>query len=201
MPDLLLMRHGQSTYNLENRFTGWVDVPLSEKGIEEAKEAAIKLKDFRIDIAYTSKLKRAIDTLHIVLDERENKDIPVIEDQALNERNYGDLQGLNKADTAVKYGDEQVHIWRRSYDVAPPGGESLRDTATRVIPYFHSAILPDVQRGLNVLVVAHGNSLRAIVKELDAINDQDIMNLNIDTGKVYLYRFDPDHKIVEKRIL
>ena len=201
MPDLLLMRHGQSVYNLENRFTGWVDVPLSNNGIEEAKKAAILLKDFKIDIAYTSKLKRAIDTLQIILDSRKTDPIPVIENETLNERNYGDLQGLNKAEVAKQYGDEQVLVWRRSYDVTPPGGESLKNTAARAIPYFRSVICADLSHGSNVLVVAHGNSLRAIVKDLEGISDDDIMHLNIDTGKIYFYRLDANFKIIDKKIL
>ena len=201
MPDLLLMRHGQSVYNLENRFTGWVDVPLSNNGIEEAKKAAILLKDFKIDIAYTSKLKRAIDTLQIILDSRKTDPIPVIENETLNERNYGDLQGLNKAEVAKQYGDEKVLVWRRSYDVTPPGGESLKDTAARAIPYFRSVICADLSHGSNVLVVAHGNSLRAIVKDLEGISDDDIMHLNIDTGKIYFYRLDANFKIIDKKIL
>ena len=195
------MRHGQSVYNLENRFTGWVDVPLSNNGIEEAKKAAILLKDFKIDIAYTSKLKRAIDTLQIILDSRKTDPIPVIENETLNERNYGDLQGLNKAEVAKQYGDEKVLVWRRSYDVTPPGGESLKDTAARAIPYFRSVICADLSHGSNVLVVAHGNSLRAIVKDLEGISDDDIMHLNIDTGKIYFYRLDANFKIIDKKIL
>jgi 2,3-bisphosphoglycerate-dependent phosphoglycerate mutase len=201
MSDLLMIRHGQSVYNLENRFTGWLDVPLSEQGINEAKEAAGKLKDYKIDVAYTSKLKRAIDTLNFILDTNKSKNIPVVENLALNERNYGDLQGLNKAEVAKKYGDEQVHIWRRSYDVAPPGGESLKDTSARTMPFFCSHIAEDLKRGLNVLLVAHGNSLRAIIKELDGISDKEISNLNLDTGKIYLYRFDKNLKIISKSIL
>lgn len=201
MSDLLMIRHGQSVYNLENLFTGWLNVPLSEQGIKEAREAAEKLKDYKIDIAYTSKLKRAIDTLNFILEANKNKNIPVVENIALNERNYGDLQGLNKAEVAKKYGDEQVHIWRRSYDVAPPGGESLKDTLERAMPYFKKTIVPDLQKGLNVLIVAHGNSLRAIMKELDNISDEDIADLNLDTGKIYLYRFDKDLKIISKSIL
>ncbi|HUZ60396.1 MAG TPA: 2,3-diphosphoglycerate-dependent phosphoglycerate mutase [Hanamia sp.] len=201
MSDLLMIRHGQSVYNLENRFTGWVDVPLSEQGIKEAKEDAEKLKDYKIDVAYTSKLIRAIDTLHFILDVNKNKNIPVVENAALNERNYGDLQGLNKAEVAKKYGDEQVHIWRRSYEVAPPGGESLKDTSMRAMPFYNSFIAEDLKRGLNVLLVAHGNSLRAIIKELDGISDEDIANLNLETGKIYLYRFDKNLKIISKSIL
>ncbi len=201
MSDLLMIRHGQSVYNLENLFTGWVDVPLSEQGVKEAREAAEKLKNYKIDVAYTSKLKRAIDTLNYILEVNKNKDIPVVENAALNERNYGDLQGLNKAEVAKKYGDEQVHIWRRSYDIAPPSGESLKDTLERAMPYFQKTIVPDLKKGLNVLIVAHGNSLRSIMKELDNISDEDIANLNLDTGKIYLYKFDKDLKIISKSIL
>ncbi len=201
MPDLFLIRHGQSTYNLENRFTGWVDVPLSSKGIEEAKNAAIKLKGYKIEIAYTSKLKRAIDTLQIILDMRMEDHIPVIENEALNERNYGKLQGLNKADVAKRFGEAQVLLWRRSWRIVPPGGESLKDTSERVIPFFQSVICEKLRQGLNVLVVAHGNSLRAIIKKLDDINDEEIINLNIATGKIYLYRFNTGLKIISKNIL
>ena len=201
MPDLLLIRHGQSTYNLANLFTGWLDVPLSSNGIKEAEKAALKLKDYKIDIAYTSILKRAIDTLNIILDMKKKDNIPVIENKALNERNYGDLQGLNKDDVRNKYGKEQVLLWRRSYNTTPPRGESLKDTSARVIPYFQSVICKDISNGLNVLVVAHGNSLRAIVKELDKISDENIINLNIDTGKIYLYSLDSDFKIISKKIL
>ena len=201
MPDLLLIRHGQSTYNLANLFTGWLDVPLSSNGIKEAEKAALKLKDYKIDIAYTSILKRAIDTLNIILDMKKKDNIPVIENKALNERNYGDLQGLNKDDVRKKYGKEQVLLWRRSYNTTPPRGESLKDTSARVIPYFQSVICKDISNGLNVLVVAHGNSLRAIVKELDKISDENIINLNIDTGKIYLYSLDSDLKIISKKIL
>lgn len=198
MADLVLIRHGLSTYNIENRFTGWLDVPLSKEGILEAKAAALKLLEQKIDIAYTSKLKRATDTLQIILDARKNESIPVIKDAALNERHYGELQGLNKTAIAKQYGEKQVLLWRRSYTVAPPGGESLKDTALRVLPFFQSKICNDLKRGLNVLVVAHGNSLRAIFKELDHISDEEIINLNIDTGKVYIYQFDSNFKIIRK---
>jgi len=201
MADLFLMRHGQSIYNLQNRFTGDLDVPLTDEGIEEAKAAAIKLQDYKIDIAYTSKLERAIDTLQFILDSKKNNPIPVIKNEALNERNYGDLQGLNKTEVDKQYGEAQVLLWRRSYNITPPGGESLKDTSARVLPFFHNVIFPELIKGSNVLVVAHGNSLRAIIKELDAINDEDFMNLNIDTGKIYFYRFGPDLKITDRKIL
>jgi 2,3-bisphosphoglycerate-dependent phosphoglycerate mutase len=198
MPDLLMMRHGQSSYNLENRFTGVVDVPLSSHGIEEAQAAAQKLKDYHIDIAFTSTLIRAIDTLHIVLDKLKDRETPIIKSEALNERNYGELQGLNKADTMVKYGEEQVNLWRRGYTERPPGGESLKDTEARVMPYFNETIREKLKQGLNVLIVAHGNSLRAIVKNLDNISDVNVADLNIATGSIYRYRFDSDLKIVNR---
>lgn len=196
--NLMLIRHGLSTYNAENRFTGWLDVPLSTEGIQEARAAALTLKNYRIDIAYTSKLKRAMQTLQIILDTRKEDLIPVIEHEALNERHYGKLQGLNKNEVENEYGKDQVLLWRRSYDAVPPGGESLKDTAFRVIPYFQSTICADLKQGLNVLVVAHGNSLRAIFKELDHISDEEIINLNIDTGRVYIYQFDENLKIINK---
>jgi 2,3-bisphosphoglycerate-dependent phosphoglycerate mutase len=195
-----MMRHGESAYNLENRFTGLVDVPLSKRGIEEGEAAAVKLKPYKIDVAYTSKLKRAIDTLRIILNARTNA-VPEFENAALNERNYGDLQGLNKAEVAKQYGDKQALIWRRSYNTAPPGGESLKDTAGRVVPYFKTVISQDLKKGRNVLIVAHGNSLRALFKELDTISDDDIAHLNLETGKIYLYRLDSDLKIISREIL
>src|SRR5436305_5609160 len=166
---LVLVRHGQSEWNLKNLFTGWKDVDLTEQGIKEAREAGRKLKaqGLSFDVAYTSALKRAQNTLTLVLEEMGLSNIPVFKDQALNERDYGDLSGLNKDDARAKWGEEQVHIWRRSYDVPPPGGESLKDTAARVLPYYIQEILPRVLRGENLLVAAHGNSLRALVMVLD----------------------------------
>lgn len=199
MPDLLMIRHGQSTYNLENRFTGWVDVPLSSHGVEEARAAALKLKEYTIDIAYTSTLKREMDTLQIIIDENEYE-TPVIKNKALNERNYGELQGLNKAKTAEEFGETQVNLWRRSYKEKPPGGESLEDTEARVMPYFNTVICEKLKQGLNVLIVAHGNSLQAIVKNLDAISNENVTQLNIATGSIYHYRFDAELKIVHKKI-
>lgn len=198
---LVLIRHGESQWNLENRFTGWVDVPLTEKGREEARRAGEKIRHLHFDKAYTSVLQRAKDTLDIVLKEIAQAGIPVAYDQALNERHYGDLQGLNKAETAEKFGKEQVHLWRRSYDVAPPGGESLKDTAARTLPYFHAHIVPDVRAGQNVLVSAHGNSLRSIVMELDRLTKEQVMELNLATGVPIVYEFDPDLRIRSKRIL
>ncbi|MFN8625906.1 MAG: 2,3-bisphosphoglycerate-dependent phosphoglycerate mutase [Candidatus Binatia bacterium] len=198
---LVLVRHGESQWNLENRFTGWVDVPLTEKGRSEARRAGEKLRQLHFDRAYTSVLQRATETLDIILNVIGQQGLPVAYDQALNERHYGDLQGLNKAETAEKFGKEQVHIWRRSYDVAPPGGESLQDTAARTLPYFQGHILPDLRAGQNVLVSAHGNSLRSIVMELDRLNREQVMELNLATGIPIVYEFDPELRILSKRIL
>ena len=179
MSILVLVRHGESLWNRENRFTGWVDVPLTEKGEEEAREAGRLIKDagIKFDVAYTSQLERAIRTLLIIIDVLGVK-IPIIKDFHLNERHYGDLQGLNKEETAEIYGDEQVHLWRRSYDVRPPGGESLEDTQKRTVPFFKNAIMLDLTRyRKNVLVVAHGNSLRSIVMYLENISKEDIKHL------------------------
>jgi 2,3-bisphosphoglycerate-dependent phosphoglycerate mutase len=201
MPELILLRHGQSQWNLENRFTGWVDVPLSDKGEEEARAAGDKLRGHRIDVVFTSVLKRAIDTATLSLDAAGVKDVPVVRDAALNERMYGDLQGLNKAESAQKWGADQVHQWRRSYDVRPPGGESLADTAARVIPYWESRILPEVRAGKNVLVAAHGNSLRALVMHLDGLTREQVLELEIPTGRPLLYDMSPDAHVVGKRYL
>ncbi len=203
MPILVLVRHGESQWNLENRFTGWVDVPLSEKGEKEAKAAGEKIKkqNIHFDIAYTSKLKRAQHTLTIILEGLGQKNVPVHEDQALNERHYGDLQGLNKAETAEKFGEHQVKVWRRSYDVAPPGGESLKDTAARTLPYFESKILPDLKKGHNVIVAAHGNSLRSIVMDLDKLTKEQVLELNLATGVPLVYELDKNLKILSKREL
>ena len=198
---LVLIRHGESQWNLENRFTGWVDVPLTDKGRDEAHRAGEKIRDIHFDVAYTSVLKRAIETLDIVMQVIGQQDIPIAYDQALNERHYGDLQGLNKAETAEKFGKEQGHIWRRSYDVAPPGGESLKDTAARTLPYFEAHILPDLRAGKNVLVSAHGNSLRSIVMQLDKLSKQAVMELNLATGVPIVYEFSPDLQILSKRVL
>lgn len=194
MAKLVLLRHGQSTWNLENRFTGWVDVPLTEQGIEEAKEAGrkIKLAGIHLDEAFTSALKRAHDTLTLCLQTAGQEGLPTRYDQALNERHYGDLQGLNKAETAVKFGDAQVLIWRRSYDVAPPGGEALKDTAARALPYFETEIIPELKAGKNVLISAHGNSLRAIVMKLDNLTQQQVIELNIPNGVPIVYDFDAE---------
>jgi 2,3-bisphosphoglycerate-dependent phosphoglycerate mutase len=201
MGTLILLRHGQSTWNLENRFTGWIDVPLTELGKEEARKAGEHLKDMKLDVAYTSVLKRAIDTLTIALEAAGQTDVPIHYDKAINERMYGDLQGLNKAETAKQYGDEQVKIWRRSYDVPPPNGESLKDTAARALPYFHDTILPEVKAGKNVLVSAHGNSLRAIMMELDKLTKEQVLELNIPNGVPIVYEIDRDGHVISKKEL
>ncbi len=200
MGKLVLVRHGQSQWNLENRFTGWEDVPLTDQGRDEAQRAGVSLAGIKFDQAFTSKLQRAAKTLEIILAENTHSEVPTTCDEALNERHYGQLQGLNKADTAKKYGDEQVHIWRRSYDVAPPGGESLADTAARTLPYFESTIAPLAKRGENVLVAAHGNSLRSIVMDLEELSREEVMALNIPTGVPIVYDIDPDGKIAAKAI-
>ena len=198
---LVLVRHGESQWNLENRFTGWIDVPLTETGRREARRAGELLRGMHFDRAYTSVLQRATETLDIVLRVIGQTDLPIERDAALNERHYGDLQGLNKAETAEKFGAEQVHIWRRSYDVAPPGGESLKDTAARTLPYFESAIVPALRAGQNLLVAAHGNSLRSIVMHLDRLNKQQVLELNIATGVPIVYELDEEMRVRSKRIL
>src|SRR6202166_3077170 len=197
---LVLVRHGQSEWNLKNLFTGWKDPDLTEQGIAEAKEAGRKLKakGLKFDIAFTSVLKRAQHTLDLTLAELGQTRIPVKKDMALNERDYGDLSGLNKDDARKRWGEEQVHTWRRSYDVAPPGGESLRDTAARVLPYYITEILPRVLRGEPVLVTAHGNSLRALVMVLDKHTPESITKLNLDTGVPMIYRLNADSTVQSK---
>ena len=203
MPFLVLVRHGESQWNLENRFTGWVDVPLTEKGVQEAARAAERIRQEGIlfQKAYTSDLKRAQRTLGIIVDGLGQSDILVERDQALNERHYGELQGLNKAETAKKFGDQQVKVWRRSYDVAPPGGESLKDTAARVLPYFNAKIMKDLREGKNVLVAAHGNSLRAIVMDLDKLTQEEVLELNLGTGVPLVYEVDKPFRILSKKEL
>ncbi len=203
MGQLVLLRHGESQWNLENRFTGWIDVPLSPKGEEEARQAGEKLKALGItfDLAFTSVLQRAIRTMEIVFDVLGQHGVPVERDQALNERHYGDLQGLNKAETAKKFGDEQVHIWRRSYDIAPPGGESLKDTAARTLPYYEAKIFPEVTAGKRVLVAAHGNSLRSLVMHLDQLTREQVLELNLGTGVPIVYELDANGKVKGKKVL
>ena len=197
---LVLVRHGQSDWNLKNLFTGWRDVDLTDKGVSEAREAGRKLKaqGITFDVAFTSALKRAQRTLDLMLAELGQTAIPVFKDQALNERDYGDLVGLNKDDARKKWGEEQVHIWRRSYDIAPPGGESLRDTLARTLPYYVKEILPRVLRGERVLVAAHGNSLRALVMVLDKHTPETITKLNLDTGVPMIYRLNADSTVASK---
>jgi 2,3-bisphosphoglycerate-dependent phosphoglycerate mutase len=201
MPDLILLRHGQSQWNLENRFTGWVDVPLSPRGEEEARSAGEKLRGRKIDKLYTSVLKRAIDTAEIALETARIGPLPTERDAALNERMYGDLQGKNKAEAAREFGPDQVKLWRRSYDVRPPGGESLADTAARVLPYWERRILPDLRAGKNLLVAAHGNSLRALVMHLDGLTREQVLELEIPTGDPLLYEIGPGGEVRGKRYL
>ncbi len=225
---LVLLRHGQSQWNLENRFTGWVDVDLSDKGRDEARDAATALRDERLtfDIAYTSVLKRAIRTLWIALDELDMMWLPVVRAWQLNERHYGALAGLNKAETAAKHGEEQVHKWRRGYAIQPPAldaqqaaemfrdaryrsvpaeqrpaAESLKDTVARVVPYWNQFIAPQIRAGQRVLIAAHGNSLRALVKHLDQVSDEDITEMNIPTGLPLVYTLDDDLNPVDRRYL
>src|SRR5208282_68985 len=200
---LVLVRHGQSEWNLKNLFTGWRDIGLTENGIEEARTAGRKLKaqGFQFDVAFTSALVRAQHSLDLMLEEMGQQGIPVFKDQALNERDYGDLSGLNKDDARAKWGAEQVHVWRRSYDVAPPGGESLKDTAARVLPYYNQEILPAVLRGERVLVAAHGNSLRALVMVLDRLTPTTIPSMELATGVPLVYRLKADSTVASKEIL
>lgn len=197
MPKLVLIRHGQSIWNLENRFTGWVDVPLTEAGRQEARKAAERLRSMSFQVAYTSALSRAQDTLKEILLHL-NWDVPVIRDQALNERFYGDLQGLNKDDCRRQYGEDQVKIWRRSYDIPPPGGEALKDTAARTLPFFERCIMGDIRQGKNVLVVAHGNSNRSIVMQLDKLTKEEVIELNLETGIPLVYEISPSGEVLSK---
>ncbi len=223
---LVLIRHGESTWNKENRFTGWTDVDLSEKGLQEARDAGklLKKEGYDFDLAHTSVLKRAIRTLHLALDEMDRLWLPIQKTWRLNERHYGALQGLNKAETAAKYGEQQVHIWRRSYDVLPPlleenderhpakdpryagqrdlpKGEALKHTVDRMLPYWNETIAPQVKAGKRVLIAAHGNSLRALVKHLDQMSEADIMELNIPTGIPLVYELDGQLKPTKKYYL
>ena len=188
---LILVRHGQSEWNAKNLFTGWKDPDLTEQGINEAEKAGKLLLDKKIDLdeLFTSVLIRAINTGNIILDQLGIESLPTTRDQSLNERNYGDLAALNKDDARKKWGEEQVHIWRRSYDVPPPGGESLKNTGERVLPYFENKIKPLVLEGKNILIAAHGNSLRSLIKELDNLSDDEIVTLEIPTGAPIIYSF------------
>ena len=225
MSKLILVRHGQSQWNLENRFTGWMDVPLSKKGIDEAMSAGKKLKDIEFDTIYVSHMLRAVQTLHYILIESNSKKVPIIyhEEKRIHEREhhtgdpnseipiymsvdlaeryYGDLQGLNKQKTREKYGNEQVHLWRRSYDINPPGGESLKDTCERTTPYFKNHILKNLKQDKTILVSAHGNSLRAITMIVENISSQEIPNVEIPTGVPIIYNFDDRMNLIDKIIL
>lgn len=200
---LVLVRHGQSDWNLKNLFTGWKDPDLTELGIQEATAGGQALADYGIkfDVAYTSALTRAQHTLKLILDKVGQQGLQTIGDQALNERDYGDLSGLNKDDARAKWGEEQVHIWRRSYDVPPPGGESLRDTGARVWPYYLTEILPRVLRGEKVLVAAHGNSLRSLVMVLDRLTREQVLELNLATGVPMVYKLKADSTVASKEVL
>ena len=201
MPKLILVRHGESQWNLENRFTGWVDIDLSPKGEQEAKIAGILLKQYDIDYVFTSALKRAQHTTQIILEQCNKLNLPIAKNQALNERHYGDLQGKNKAEIGEEFGQEQLKIWRRSYDIAPPNGESLKDTLDRVVPYYKDHIEPLLKEGKNVLVSAHGNSLRSLVMHLENLTKEEVLELNIPTAVPYIYDLDKDLKITDKKIL
>lgn len=198
---LVLVRHGQSEWNLKNLFTGWRDPDLTEQGIAEATRAGARLKadGLAFDVAFTSALTRAQRTARIILGEMGQEGVRTVEDQALNERDYGDLSGLNKDDARARWGEEQVHVWRRSYNVPPPGGESLRDTVARTLPYYVQEILPGVLRGERTLVAAHGNSLRALVMVLEKLSPEGIMKRELATGAPIFYRLGPDSTVVEKR--
>lgn len=200
---LVLVRHGESEWNKLNLFTGWRDVDLSEKGVEEARRAGqlIKAAGIKFDVAFTSALKRAQRTLDLILEELGQTGVETLKDQALNERDYGDLAGLNKDDARKRWGEEQVHIWRRSFDVQPPGGESLKDTAARVLPYYEAKIWPALQASKNVIVAAHGNSLRALVMKLDQLSREEVLALNLATGLPIVYRLNDDGAVAEKREL
>ena len=203
MSQLILVRHGQSEWNQQNLFTGWRDPDLTERGVTEARNAgrALKAEGITFTIAFTSELMRAQKTCALLLEEQGQSDLQTIRNVALNERDYGDLSGLNKDDAREKWGEEQVHIWRRSYDTPPPGGESLKDTAERVLPYFNNTIMPRIHAGENVLVAAHGNSLRALVMVLDGLGETEITQVNIATGEPYLYDMGAQGEVVGKRIL
>lgn len=201
MAQLVIFRHGQSVWNLENKFTGWVDVELTPKGIEEAKNAGSKIKGFNFDYAYASDLKRAQNTLSLALQSAGHPAITTIHNKALNERMYGDLQGLDKTETAQKFGEDQVKIWRRSYDIAPPNGESLKDTAARVIPYFESEIIPKLKAGKNVVIAAHGNSLRALIMYLEKMTPEQILEFEIGTAQPRLYQLDNNMTVLSAKNL
>lgn len=195
MATLVIVRHGQSVWNKRNMFTGWIDVDLTEKGIAEAHLAADKVRDIEFDVAFCSKLRRAQRTLNIML-KHQREDVEIHESEDLNERMYGDLQGLDKDEVREQFGADQVKIWRRSYDIAPPNGESLADTSDRVIPYYNAQILPELEAERNVLVAAHGNSLRALIKHIEGLSPEDIVQVEVPTAHPIVYEFDQDMKLV-----
>lgn len=201
MPTLILLRHGQSLWNLENRFTGWVDQDLSEQGIQEAHRAGALLQSYQIDYLFTSVLTRAIRTAEIALTDAGKTDIPTIRHEALNERHYGDLQGLNKDDVGREYGLEQLKIWRRSYDVPPPNGESLEMTQIRVVKYFEEEIAPKLREGKNILIAAHGNSLRSLAMHLEHLTKEQVLELNIPTANPLVYELDGHLAVISKQYL
>ncbi len=201
MSQLILLRHGQSVWNAENRFTGMEDIDLSEQGIQEAELAGQKLKHFQFDHVFTSVLKRAIETARIVLNAIGQTTLSLTCSPALNERNYGALQGLNKDEVRTEFGEKQVHIWRRSYDIRPQNGESLKDTCDRVLPYYHSTILPCLLKKETVLVTAHGNSLRGLIKELEHLSDLDVVSVEIPTGAPIVYELDQQGQFLNKTLL
>ncbi len=201
MPNLVLIRHGQSQWNLENRFTGWIDIPLSPQGEEEAASAGEKLKGMKFDKAFSSVLQRATKTYEIAAQKAGFTHLVCERDEALNERMYGDLQGLNKDECREKFGADQVHVWRRSFDVPPPGGESLKNTAERVLPYYYKKIEPMLREGKNILIVAHGNSLRALIMHLEKMSGEAIVKVEIPTGVPILYELDDNLNIISKKEL
>ncbi len=201
MSELVIIRHGQSEWNKENRFTGWMDVDLSKQGEEEAHQAAKLLHDYKFDKAYTSVLKRANRTLEIILNDLDQTEVPVVHSEKLNERMYGDLQGKNKDEMREEFGEEQVHIWRRSYDIAPPNGESLKDTAERVLPYFENTIVPDLRAGKRIIISAHGNSLRALMMKLENIDPKDITSVEIPTGIPKVYELNENIQVKSAKFL
>lgn len=200
---MILVRHGQSEWNLKNLFTGWKDPDLTEKGVQEAIKAGKMLNEMgaKFDIAFTSELLRAQRTCQLILDGVGQSDLETIRNQAINERDYGDLAGLNKDDAREKWGEEQVHVWRRSYDTPPPGGESLKDTGARVWPYYLTQILPRVMAGQRVLVAAHGNSLRSLVMVLDGLSENEVTQLNLGTGVPMIYKLNADTTVASKQVL
>lgn len=203
MSRLVLVRHGQSEWNEKNLFTGWRDPDLTAQGVDEARRAgeALKAQGMTFDLGFTSLLQRAQKTCALLLEHQGQTDLPVTRHEELNERDYGDLSGLNKDDAREKWGEEQVHIWRRSFDIPPPGGESLKDTADRVLPFFNSDIMPLITQGKDILIAAHGNSLRALVMQLDGLSAEEIIGVNIGTGEPYCYEMNTDGTVADKRII